>query len=673
MARFRDDSLAEMKRKLDSSNPRELLRTATEMQVQGNEHFRLGHDTLAHKAYMAATEMVMMAIQTIGKEDDDLFLLLNDLNVNMAATSIQLGYYERAVTHAEQVLALDSHNQKALFCAGRAHYELRQYAEARDFFSQAADVNPTSTETIRELSRCQERLAEEQNGIDVYKIYQMRKQKPKDSLDVADFQGPIKVAEIPGKGRGYIALEDIPPGKQILVCKAISVSFDSFGAAGQLEAVKALAEKVAKNPKVFGRAVFDLTSGDPEIDSRHFDVDQPGEVDDVPMGANPSDMERLSQIQATNAFGLTPGSKIGSGLFVAGSYLNHSCLPNACDSSYNVPMGADPPDMERLSHIQATNAFGQTPGSKIGSGLFVAGSYLNHSCLPNACDSSYNVPMGADPPDMERLSHIQATNAFGLTPGSKIGSGLFVAASYFNNSCLPNACDSSYNDIMVVHAVKPIKRGDEVTISYYDCSWPSYRERQNYFQRFVCSCELCRLDLSEPTATMTLRDQLNMEEFTLMRSYVSVSESSANKLAVTAAPTPGVMQQQLAFIQRLEKTYSNGDRPRSDLQQSLFSPYMKRVLFNPPDEDSLMWVKRAFRALGVDYEHLLQCARNGDNNIFQENSMPSRQLATLLRDFIELADDDDEAAQARLALKHLLRVMEGSNAEMVAEEFGLKK
>eukprot|EP00927_Polykrikos_kofoidii_P065501 TRINITY_DN61250_c0_g1_i1.p1 TRINITY_DN61250_c0_g1~~TRINITY_DN61250_c0_g1_i1.p1 ORF type:complete len:1158 (+),score=275.01 TRINITY_DN61250_c0_g1_i1:154-3627(+) len=46
-----------------------------------------------------------------------------------------------------------------------------------------------------------------------------------DCLDVADFVGPISVVEVPGKGRGLVATENLRQGQLVISCRAIAAAF----------------------------------------------------------------------------------------------------------------------------------------------------------------------------------------------------------------------------------------------------------------------------------------------------------------------------------------------------------------------------------------------------------------------------------------------------------------
>ncbi|OQV21349.1 hypothetical protein BV898_04558 [Hypsibius exemplaris] len=73
--------------------------------------------------------------------------------------------------------------------------------------------------------------------------------------------------------------------------------------------------------------------------------------------------------------------------------------------------------------------------------------------------------------DVVRNRNIVNANAFRLdrAPGyeqsSEDGSALFVSASYFNHSCIPNAIWTIYNNVVVFHAFKPVECGKEATVT----------------------------------------------------------------------------------------------------------------------------------------------------------------------------------------------------------------
>ncbi|KAK1773662.1 hypothetical protein QBC45DRAFT_72119 [Copromyces sp. CBS 386.78] len=103
---------------------------------------------------------------------------------------------------------------------------------------------------------------------------------------------------------------------------------------------------------------------------------------------------------------------------------------------------------------------------------------------------------------------ISKTNMLGL--GSPpVGGGLFIEASRINHACNPNT-QNSWNERIsreTIHAVRDIKKGEEITISYIG-HFASYDERQSILKdkfKFDCACEVCSLP---PDQRMASDDRL---------------------------------------------------------------------------------------------------------------------------------------------------------------------
>ena len=76
------------------------------------------------------------------------------------------------------------------------------------------------------MLRCEQRINEAKTGtFDWEKLYDEVYEKRQRRLDVADYKGPIEVADVPGKGKGLVATRDITPGTLLLVEKAFVISY----------------------------------------------------------------------------------------------------------------------------------------------------------------------------------------------------------------------------------------------------------------------------------------------------------------------------------------------------------------------------------------------------------------------------------------------------------------
>lgn len=99
------------------------------------------------------------------------------------------------------------------------------------------------------------------------------------------------------------------------------------------------------------------------------------------------------------------------------------------------------------------------------------------------------------------------------------GSGLYVTQSKINHSCNPNA-EIRFpfsNNILQVVALRDIKAGEEICISYLDeCQINRSRHsRQKYLQEnylFLCECEKCQEQIDQADVTSDEDDEDEMEE-----------------------------------------------------------------------------------------------------------------------------------------------------------------
>lgn len=82
------------------------------------------------------------------------------------------------------------------------------------------------------------------------------------------------------------------------------------------------------------------------------------------------------------------------------------------------------------------------------------------------------------------------------------GSGLWFLPSLINHSCVPNCSWTLIGDRIFVRAMREIRAGEEVTISYYPLMSRGYLARQSKIKsgwHFRCRCHLCALVQRHPT------------------------------------------------------------------------------------------------------------------------------------------------------------------------------
>ncbi|KAL0234278.1 hypothetical protein PCE1_001315 [Barthelona sp. PCE] len=76
---------------------------------------------------------------------------------------------------------------------------------------------------------------------------------------------------------------------------------------------------------------------------------------------------------------------------------------------------------------------------------------------------------------------------------SEVGYGVFIHMHYFQHSCVPNAIIHQSNKEIVFRAVKPIKAGDEITVSWIKLfqSAPKRQQQLMGIRGTRCQCERC--------------------------------------------------------------------------------------------------------------------------------------------------------------------------------------
>ncbi|CCA68059.1 hypothetical protein PIIN_01926 [Serendipita indica DSM 11827] len=131
----------------------------------------------------------------------------------------------------------------------------------------------------------------------------------------------------------------------------------------------------------------------------------------------------------------------------------------------------------------------------------------------------------------------------GDSPMTEKGTGLYLLASYFNHSCIPNAGHQFFSDLMVIRATQSIKQDEEITISY--CSHASYASREKNLKPWFdqCDCQLCIDDRLAGSNRRSARESLSK--------------------AVRNAATP--LPQARDALQKMVSTYSSQERVRPEL------------------------------------------------------------------------------------------------------------
>lgn len=101
---------------------------------------------------------------------------------------------------------------------------------------------------------------------------------------------------------------------------------------------------------------------------------------------------------------------------------------------------------------------------------------------------------------LERLHAISATNSFSIqdpTSFTKLGSGIWAAASLFNHACDPNVVRRREGRAWIFETNRNVSGDEELCISYLASTDGEVRRRRELLEvqwEFVCRCEKCRIE-----------------------------------------------------------------------------------------------------------------------------------------------------------------------------------
>jgi hypothetical protein len=161
-----------------------------------------------------------------------------------------------------------------------------------------------------------------------------------------------------------------------------------------------------------------------------------------------------------------------------------------------------------------------------------------------------------DPGTIERIVDLNAfgiENEFDLVPPEKMmkSSGLWILPSFLNHSCVPNAHRCFYGDVMMVRAIRDLRAGEEVVISYCG-DGPEARQDLMSWWKIDCDCPCCNERMKTPRQAAQRRNSLL-------------------KNGPWSSGGPQRLSPIMKWIQSLDATYNPGDQFKSEMCQPLLN------------------------------------------------------------------------------------------------------
>lgn len=146
---------------------------------------------------------------------------------NRAVAYLELEMFHEAFADATESARLEP-SEKAYYRAGRAAYSMRQYSVAAENFRKCLEINEKNARAREDLARSEERMRESSTGVYDMKRIINEVKSGKMRLDVADYvASSVRVADVAGKSKGFVATEKIKRGTLVVASKAASIAYDS--------------------------------------------------------------------------------------------------------------------------------------------------------------------------------------------------------------------------------------------------------------------------------------------------------------------------------------------------------------------------------------------------------------------------------------------------------------
>ncbi len=282
-----------------------------------------GNVLISKKEYQAAASAYSAGIE-LGSTDSSLVAVLLS---NRAQAYLSLGEPLLALMDAEAALMQDPGFQKSRFRRGRALFDLGRFAEAAEAFRGCEGQEKMVATSLEHEAQV------EKGEYNWLALLNECVRDPESLLQVSGYRhrGMELRDNLPGKGRGWVATQDMPKGTLLLTEKAAVLAFPTLVVSKRKspgDLAVAQMQELMKTSRKFRSQIFDLQLG-------------PGAGEMLTQGEESYEREPvlyLKHVLSSNGFGWSDSTKCnlsqrqqdhGYGLWMQAAMFNHSCVPNA--------------------------------------------------------------------------------------------------------------------------------------------------------------------------------------------------------------------------------------------------------------------------------------------------------------------------------------------------------
>lgn len=294
---------------------------ALSLKEKGNREFKMGNFVAAEARFSDALRIA---------EDTG---LITTLYCNRAQARLKMHCPETALADAGEALRLDPQNEKARYRKGRAELQLGSYEESAATFAELANSKDLAfrEDAVAQREAALARAAEQREGR--YDLPSLLALPLGGQTDVAEYLGPIKVAHVPGKGRGLVATEDVEAGELLFVNRAFCVAERNTLKDASTKRLATCSEPEFDAFFALGDKRSSPAELPPLLVRRGGGVSQPRTVDRARVGEILEANAHVLDTDPLTSSCASPASQHYA-LFLLGSLVNHSCCPSATRHFY---------------------------------------------------------------------------------------------------------------------------------------------------------------------------------------------------------------------------------------------------------------------------------------------------------------------------------------------------
>lgn len=381
-------------------------------------------------------------------------------------------------------------NYHAYFRAARANYELGNFAEAKKYWQlsgtfevkvAAGDNNKKKDEDddepkfviSEEIARTNKRLDEQKNGAYDFEAMSKSVTAENRTLDHASFLRNVKIGDAGHRGRGLFTTKNIQAGELVMVEKALfNIWPPQFHA-----------------PTVPSKTDNAATAAAAEGSKKKKDVS--------PFQVTPDANDRQERV-----YGIW--KVIRGNPRLAASFLD---LYGGDDDRY---------------HFKGKKVMEKDIDGQMVFDMFQLRAIMEYNmvCCPDIKSSQHSeyIPQEEAQPSKSTTMNGNAKTNNNAQPQQQQASsgsrGIWLYGSYLNHSCLPNAYRSFTGNMMQVRATRNIKKGEEVLVAYVDPTWPfdkRYKSLTALGLAAGCDCALCKVEGAQPAEVLEKRKRAQRE------------------------------------------------------------------------------------------------------------------------------------------------------------------